>query len=124
MTVGAWQSYPQPHLPKSKKYYRILHRIGFEYKGFRFLGEYLIDKETSELVWFIYPYENEFFKNTLVFSDRVMQSPMYQRNIYDITINNPNLKMLLNSFRESNIFFSDDLTGTDFKSVIDFQIRK
>jgi hypothetical protein len=31
---------------------------------------------------------------------------------------------LYNTFRENNIFYSDDLCGTDFKQVIDFEIKK
>ena len=92
---GAWQTYPQPHLPKSKKLYKMFYRIGFEYKGFRFIGEFLKDTETSDFVWFIYPYENEFF-DILVFSDKVKQNPLWQRNIYDINLPNLTLKKLFN----------------------------
>ena len=34
---GTWQSRPQPKLTESKNKYKILFRIGFQYKGFRFL---------------------------------------------------------------------------------------
>ena len=51
-------------------------------------------------------------------------SKYYQRNIYDITIDNDRLKEILNTFRESNIFYATDLVGTDFKQCIDFSIRK
>lgn len=120
---GAWQTFPQPHLPKSYKKYKMLYRIGFEYQGFRFLGEYLKDKETNEFIWFVYPKYSDFKDKTLVFSDTVKQSIYYQRSIYDINIRNENLQRVLNTFRESNIFYSDDLCGTDFKQAIDFKIR-
>ena len=98
---GSWQSKPQPHLPKSKNMYNILFRIGFLYQGFKFLGEFLQDKEDyTNCCWFIFPYEKGDFKN-----DRIEN-------------------LLYNTFRESMIFYSDDLTGTDFKSAIDFMIRK
>ena len=48
----------------------------------------------------------------------------YQRNIYNITINNDRIKNILNTFTEGNIFYSNDLCGTDFKQAIDFTIRK
>lgn len=120
---GAWQTFPQPHLPKSYNEYIPMYRIGFEYQGFRFLGEYLKDKSSNEHIWFIYPKYDEFKDGTLIFSDTVKQSKYYQRNIYDITINNDRLKNLLSTFRESNVFYSDDLCGTDFKQAIDFKIR-
>ena len=122
---GAWQTSPQPKLPKSKKEYNVLFRCGFSFKGFSFLGEYLEDKETKHLCWFIFPYESKEFKDDLiVFSDIIKTSPYWQRNIYDISINNKKLQNIFNTFREDIIFFSDDLCGTDFKQVIDFSIRR
>lgn len=123
---GSWQSNPQPKLPKSKKMYKVLWRIGFEYQSFRFLGELLQDKENPKYVcWFIFPTIKEFKdKNLLIFTDKVSIDKHYQRNIYDLTFKNDNITMILQTFREGNIFYSDDLTGTDFKQVIDFSIRR
>lgn len=91
--------------------------------GFKFIGE-LLSKE-EKILWFIYPYEKEFSKNIIVFSDEVKESIFYQRNIYDISFPNEDLKKLLyNTFRENMIFYSDDLCGTDFKQAIDFEIKK
>lgn len=123
---GSWQTYPQPHLPKSKKDYKILYRIIFQYQNFKFIGEYLQDLiEKNNTCWFIYPYDGEIKNNILVFSDKVNISRYWQRNIYDMSIHNDKItKLLYNTFRESNIFYSDDLCGTDFKQVIDFEIKK
>lgn len=123
--TGEWQTLPQPKLPKSKKEYKILFRIGFFYKNFKFLAEFLMDRETKDTCWFIFPYYKEFSKKLVVFSDMIKTNVLWQRNIYDITIRNDNLKKLfLTSFRESCIFYSDDLCGTDFKQAIDFDIRR
>ena len=126
LNSGSWQTYPQPHLPKSKKDYKILFRIMFQYQNFKFIGEYLQDiQEKNNTCWFIYPYDGEIKNNILVFSDVVKISKYWQRNIYDMSISNDKIKKLLyNTFRESNIFYSDDLCGTDFKQVIDFEIKK
>ena len=124
MNEGSWQSSPQPHLPKSYNLYNVCYRIGFMYQNFKFIGEFLQDKETKEICWFIYPYEKDFQDGIVVFTDVISTSPYYQRNIYDITINNDNLKRLLSTFREDKIFYASDLSGTDFKQVIDFSIRR
>lgn len=124
LNKGTWQSDPQPHLPKGKNNYKLLYRIGFMYKEFKFLGELLKDNDSKECVWFIYPYEKEFKDNLLIFSDVVKLNKRYQRNIYDLTINNDRIKKILSTFREGNIFYSSDLCGTDFKQAIDFSIRK
>lgn len=122
LNKGSWQSDPQPHLPKSYKEYKVLYRLGFEFKEFRFLGELL--KDENSLIWFIYPYEKEFKKDILIISDIVKTDYHYQRNIYDVTIKSERLHNILDTFRESNIFYSSDLVGTDFKQAIDFSIRK
>lgn len=124
LNSGSWQSDPQPHLPKSKKDYKILYRIMFQYQNFKFVGEYLKDKFENNSCWFIYPYDGIIKDKILVFSDTVKISKYWQRNIYDISIKNDNLKMLLSTFKENNIFYASDLCGTDFKQVIDFEIRR
>ena len=124
MNDGSWQSSPQPHLPKSKKEYNIMYRIGFMYQSFKFIGEFLQDKETKDVCWFIYPHEKDLDEKLVKFTDVIKPSIYYQRNIYDITIKNDNLQKLLNTFREDKIFYSTDLCGTDFKQVIDFSIRR
>lgn len=124
MNDGSWQSSPQPHLPKSLKFYDVRFIIGFFYQGFKFLGKLLQDKESKEVVWLIVPYEKEFNSKTIVFSDIIKPSIYFQRNIYDVTIKNDNLKKILASFREDKIFYATDLSGTDFKQVIDFSIRR
>ena len=122
---GDWQTDPQPHLPKSKNSYDIEFRIGFLFNTYKFLGELLVDKETYDLVWFIYPYEKEFTDDILVISNVIKTSPLWQRDIYDITLNNKRIHDLLrDTFHESMIFYSSDLCGTDFKQAIDFTIKK
>ena len=58
-------------------------------------------------------------------SNVIKTSPLWQRDIYDITLNNKKVHDILrDTFHESMIFYSSDLCGTDFKQVIDFTIRK
>ena len=121
---GNWQSYPQPKLPKSYNDYNVLFRFGFQYKGFRFLCDYLADNETYETIFFIYPKTDEFRKGTIVFSDEIKVSSYWQRDIYNISIKNDKLRNLFMNFKENKIFYSSDLCGTDFKQVIDFVIRR
>ena len=121
---GAWQTLPQPKLPKSYKKYDVLYRFGFQYKNFKFLCEYLADKEEKETCFFIYPKYTNFKAKTIVFSDVVKVTRYYQRDIYNISIKNDKLKNCFQNFKENLIFYSSDLCGTDFKQVIDFQIRR
>ena len=127
MSEGSWQSSPQPHLPKSYKSYHVVYRFIFQYQSFRFISELLQDKEEKDKVcWFIYPMSDKetIKENQLVISDKVDINPYWQRDIYNITIKNDNLKNILSTFREDIIFYANDLVGTDFKQVIDFSIRR
>jgi hypothetical protein len=121
---GSWQTFPQPKLPKSYNEYNVLFRFGFQYKGFRFLCDYLEDKVLHETIFFVYPHQKEFRENIFVFSDEIRVSSYWQRDIYNISIKNDKLRNLFMKFKENKIFFSSDLCGTDFKQVIDFMIRK
>lgn len=121
---GEWQSDPQPHLPKSYNSYKNLLRFMFFYKGFKFICEYLIDKETRETCFFIYPYKGEIKDKVIVFSDVVKISRYWQRDIYNTNFTNQTINDLFKTFREGIIFYSSDLCGTDFKQVIDFTIKK
>lgn len=121
---GSWQTFPQPKLPKSYKDYNVLFRFGFLYKGFKFISEYLEDKFTNDLIWYIYPYYKDFEPNFIVFSDEIKTSKYWQTDIYNISIKNEKLRNLFMSFKEDKIFFSSDLCGTDFKQVINFSIRR
>lgn len=126
MTNGSWQTVPQPHLPKSRKEYKCILKIGFFYQGFKFSGEFLKEKNSSNTCWFIYPQTKDFKEKIIIFSDIIKTSPYWQTDIYNITkIKNDKLrKFFIETFRECNIFFSDDLTGTDFKQALNFSIRR
>lgn len=125
LSDGSWQTFPQPHLEKSLTEYNCLYKFIFMFKSFKFIASYLQDKtEHDKTCWFIKPYDGKINDKTLVISDTIKVSKYWQRDIYNISIKNDKLQNLLNTFKENNIFYSDDLCGTDFKQVIDFTIRK
>ena len=124
INTGAWETHPQPHLPKSKNEYKVLFRFGFQYKEFKFMCDYMIDKSSRDTIFFIYPYFKDFNLKTIVFSDIVKPTKYWQRDIYNISIKNDKLKRMFQTFKENKIFFSDDMCGTDFKQCIDFLLRK
>ena len=124
LNKGEWQSDPQPKLPKSYKEYKCLFRFAFHYKTFTWLCEYLMDKESKDVIWFIYPYTGKLKDNIIVFSDMIKTSPYWQKDIYNPLIKNKTLIDLFKTFRENRIFYATDLCGTEFKQSIDFEIRR
>ena len=123
LNSGAWQSDPQPHLPMSYNEYDVMFRMLFKFQGFMFIAEYLFDN-VDNYCWYVYPYKGEITSDLLVISDEVRFDRHWQRNVYNIDIDNPTLKRLLSTFRENNIFYASDLCGTDFKQAIDFEILR
>ena len=84
----------------------------------------MMDNETKDVIWFIYPFTKEFKNNIIVFSDVIKPSIYYQRDIYQPSLKNDNIKKILQTFKENRIFYASDLCGTEFKQAIDFEIRK
>lgn len=120
---GEWETDPQPKLPKKYEEYKVLYKIGFEYKYNRWLAELLQD-ENKDIIWFIRPHRKDFKDKILVFSDIIKPTRYYQRDIYNVSIKNDRIQRILSSFRENCIFYASDLCGTEFKQSIDFIIRK
>ena len=121
---GSWLTDQQPHLPKSYKEYNSIFKVVFLYKAFKFIGEFLQDKETKEVCWFVKPYSKQIDDKTIVISDIIKVSRYWIRDIYNARFPNVKINELLQTFTEDKIFYASDLCGTDFKQVIDFTIRK
>ncbi|MBO7693251.1 MAG: phage DNA encapsidation protein [Methanobrevibacter sp.] len=124
LNKGDWQAERQPKLSKSFNCYDQLFHMFFIYKGFKFICYYLKDKENYSECWFIAPFTKEIGENELIFSDDIKESSFYQTDIYNPLIKSERIKLLLKTFKESNIFYASDMTGTDFKQAINFDIRK
>lgn len=123
LNKGELQTDPQPHLEKSIKDYKFLYKIGFDYKTYKFIGVYILDTISKDTMWFIYPTKN-FDKKIIIFSDIIKADKHYQTNIYNPSIKSDSLKKILGTFTTDRIFYASDLCGTDFKQVINFDIRK
>lgn len=120
---GVWVYDKQPKI--DVKEFDVVFRFGFQFKEFRFLCEIMTKKENAnDFIFFIKPYVKNFNNHTIVISDVIKPSIYYQRDIYNITIPNEKIQNILRDFRESKIFFSDDITGTEFKQCIDFSIKR
>ena len=94
-------------------------------KTFKFLARLFYNKLNKIFFWLIVPKRNEIKKNTIVVTATVSYGNRFlYTNIYNININDKILNLINATFIEKNIFYSDDITGTEFKNVINFQIRR
>lgn len=116
INTGAWQATPEPHLAESHKNYKLEMRVLFIYKKFSFIGELRTKK--NELAWFIYPKYSNVKKGNknIIFTDEPNARFNVQSNIYDLKHYPTYLRNLfIKTFVESNIFYSTDLCGNEFK---------
>lgn len=122
INTGAWETTPEPHLDCSHLTYKLIFRMVFEFRKFYFIGE--LRSKKNELVWFIYPKYTEIKKNTFVITDVPSSSFLRQGDIYNIKKFDNLNRMMKETFIESKIFYSSDLCGNEFKSVINFIIHR
>ena len=124
---GDWLSNPQPTLTFSYKntYIKKILTIVIEMKTFKYLARLFYNKIDKIFFWLIVPKRNSIKKNTIVVSDTVSYgNRLLYTNIYNVNITDKILNIINATFIEKNIFYSDDITGTEFKNVINFQIRR
>lgn len=122
LNSGDWQEDIQPVISDNFKNYRKLFTCGFEYKTFRYLAYLLRDKNYYK--WFIFPKKGNFKKNTILFTDTIDDNIFNNPNPYNLKVPNKQLAEIMETFKESNIFYCNYLTGTEFKDVINFTIRR
>lgn len=124
---GDWLSNPQPTLCFSYKntYIKKILTIVIEMKTFKYLARLFYNKNDRIFFWLIVPKRNAIKKNTIVVSDTVSYgNRLLYTNIYNVNITDKILTIINDTFIEKNIFYCDDITGTEFKNVINFQIRR
>lgn len=119
ITKGAYEVEEQPHLPKSIIKYKILYTMVIEYNEFKFLCQLLQDKEdANNVTWYVQPKTSEIQDGTRVVSNKFNVSPLYTQSVRQPLNNNERqvLDMLING----RVCFSDNLTGTEFKNILQF----
>ena len=125
MSDGSWQVDEQPKLDRSIKDYKYLNfEIFFKYKTFIFKARLY---KGNDMFFFVSP-AKKISKNSILFTDEILDRPLTFINPYNITINNNylnNVKNIINKcFITSKIFYCNDVVGTDFKQVLPFKIKE
>lgn len=112
---GTWETQAQPHLPKNPDKYTEMYRIVIEYDNFKFFCRFLTDSDGSAF-WYVEPKTSEIKKGTRTVSNRVHTEYWITQGFKPI---NDQERLAFNyMLRENKIFFSDNLTGTDFYNCL------
>lgn len=112
---GEWDTHDVPKLPKQKDAYEKVYEVEVEYQRFRFVMELLVEKQEGGVIVYIYPLTSKrkiLRKLTNEFSDSVFISARLD------TTKRPEY-LISECFRLGKVCYSDNLTGSDFKSVND-----
>ena len=115
ITTGEWEVNDCPKLLKPYEFYDMLYEIDIIYADFRYIMQLMNDPETGGSFVYIYP-------NT---KDRKIQRIITNVFNVDPFVNNgfnPKIKaecVMAECFRSGKVCYSDNLTGTDFKQIVE-----
>ena len=115
ITSGEWEVNDCPKLLKPYEYYHKLYEIAISYAEFSYVMQLLADGETGGLFVYIYPNTRK-RKISRQITNIFNVDPMISNGL------NPKIKAeyaISDCFRSGKVCFSDNLTGTDFKQILD-----
>lgn len=109
---GVWESKEVPKLLKEHDRYEKLYEILIQYQSFRFLLELLFEPIEGGFCCFIYPFTRQRY------IERVLSDAPSDRPNITYCLRNNKIENLINKcFKEGKVFYSDNLTGSDFENV-------
>ena len=111
---GEWDTEDLPHLPGDQQDYECVYKVCVKYQSFSFMMNLLIDEDGSKIV-FVYPHTGK-TKVDRIIQDEFSTDPMINNRLD--TRHKPEAHML-DCFRFNKVCYSDNLTGTDFRHVIE-----
>ena len=111
---GEWDTEDLPHLPGDQQDYECVYKVCVKYQSFNFMMNLLIDEDGSKIV-FVYPHTGK-TKVDRIIQDEFSTDPMINNRL------DPRHKPeahMMDCFRFNKVCYSDNLTGTDFRHVIE-----
>lgn len=111
---GEWDTMDLPHLPGKQDDYECVYKVLFKYQEFRFMLNLLVHDSGGKLC-FIYPHSGK-TKVDRIIQDEIDVNPLINSRL------DPRRKPeahILDCFRFGKVAYSDNLTGTDFRHVVD-----
>lgn len=112
---GEWEVHDVPKLTKPLAYFEDLYELMIRTTSFKYVLKLLYDPETGGSCVYIYPSTTD-RKIRRVVTDKFSTDPFVTNGL------NPEIgaeALMMRCFRDGKVCYSDNLTGTDFKQVID-----
>ena len=115
ITSGEWDVNEVPKLLKPYEYYDMLYEIRVIFSEFKYILQLLMDGETGGCFVYIYPDTKGTRKIRRVITDVFNVDPMITNGLMGKI---PAEVVIADCFRKGKICYSDNLTGTDFRNVL------
>ena len=116
---GAWTSEVQPKI-KFKDSFDEIYRIVFKFRMSMFLARFYVDNENGDMFWVVEPKVKPIKDGTRVISDVISASSLYTSNLNPLC---PQEKIMFDYIKKDKVFYSDNLTGTEFKEAVRYFIN-
>lgn len=115
ITTGVWETESQPSIPEDFGKFSVIYSIFMQQENFFFLLK-IIKNAADEMLLLVAPAEeNDREKTARKISDVVSGDPMATETLVPLT---PGDKLTLHLFHLGKIVYANNLTGSDFKSII------
>ena len=111
--TGSWETKEVAKLPQPHEHYEKITEILIEYKQFRFMLELLFEPDNGGFICFVYPFTKTRYVER-VLSDVASDKPL---TTYSLNTRYKTEYVINECFRMGKVFYSDNLTGSDFANV-------
>lgn len=112
ITNGAWETHPQPHLPKKYNEYEKLYSVLVEYNNLSYIIDVLKD---DNLLLYVYPFTHKNKSPKRIVTEKFSDSPFTTPLLTELCKGD---KIILDLIKRGKICFSDNLTGSEFLSIL------
>lgn len=121
ITKGRYHTELQKHLKHPPERYTKLHTVVLEYDSFKYLLDFIFYTDYdmgSDYAWYITPKTTEVHKNTRLVTNQLTHGGKYVTDsFYGLSPDEVTAFRYL--FDKTKVFFSDNLTGTEFYDIIE-----
>lgn len=114
IVAGEWDTTDMPKLPRKQSEYEKVYEVLVEFQKFKFVIELLVNIAEGGVVCFVYPFNGN-RKITRILSDVPSDSPYISSKLDN---SRRAEQLIIYCFANSKVFYSDNLTGSDFKHVL------
>ena len=115
ITSGEWDVNEVPKLLKPYEFYDMLYEIRVVFSDFKYILQLLMDSESGGTFVYIYPDTKGSRKILRTVTNEFHVSPYVTNGLLGKI---PAEQLIADAFRKGKVCYSDNLTGTDFRNVL------